>query len=84
MMLTVLYFASLRENFGCASEQIALPVPASVGALVDALRARGTTWSDALSTGRRWRVAVNQEMAAMDTVLKPGDEVAIFPPVTGG
>ena len=83
-MLNVLFFASLRETFGCASEQMTLPVPASVGALVDALRARGAIWSDALSTGRRWRVAVNQEMAAMDTMLKPGDEVAIFPPVTGG
>ena len=84
MMLNLLYFASLRETFGCASEQITLPVPASVGALIDALRARGATWSDALSTDHRWRVAVNQEMAAMDTALKPGDEVAIFPPVTGG
>ena len=83
-MLNVLFFASLRETFGCASEQMTLPVPASVGALVDALCARGAIWSDALSTDRRWRVAVNQEMAAMDTMLKPGDEVAIFPPVTGG
>ena len=84
MMLSVLYFASLRESLGRENEQMALPVPADVSALIAALRARGGAWSDALGADRRWRVAVNQEMAAMDTSLKTGDEVAIFPPVTGG
>ena len=83
-MLNILYFASLREAFGTAGETIALPVPASVSALIDTLRARGGVWSSALDTDKRWRVAVNQEMAAMDTTLRAGDEVAIFPPVTGG
>jgi sulfur-carrier protein len=84
MMLNVLYFASLRETFGRAGEQVALPVPADVNALLAQLRARGGSWSEALGAGKRWRVAVNQEMAAMHTPLKTGDEVAIFPPVTGG
>ena len=84
MMLNVLYFASLRESFGTANERIALPNPASVSALIAVLRARGGVWSDALAPEKRWRVAVNQEMAAMDTTLNVGDEVAIFPPVTGG
>ena len=83
-MLNVLYFASLRETVGMANEQISLPVPAEVSALIAALRARGGVWSEALGADKRWRVAVNQEMAAMNTPLKPGDEVAIFPPVTGG
>ncbi len=83
-MLNVLYFASLRESFGTASESIGLPVPSSVSGLIAVLRARGDVWSDALGPDKRWRVAVNQEMAAMDTSLKAGDEVAIFPPVTGG
>ncbi len=83
-MLNVLYFASLRESFGTASESIALPVPSNVSALIDVLRARGGVWSHALGAEKRWRVAVNQEMAAMDTTLHAGDEVAIFPPVTGG
>ena len=84
MMLSVLYFASLRESFGRASEQLPLPVPADVGGLMIALRERGGPWSESLQEGKRWRVAVNQEIAAMDTLLNAGDEVAIFPPVTGG
>ncbi len=84
MMVSVLYFASLRELFGLENEQLVLPVPADVSALIAALRARGGAWSDALGTDRRWRVAVNQELATMDTKLNVGDEVAIFPPVTGG
>lgn len=84
MMLNVLYFASLREAFGRASEQLPLPVPANVSACVAGLRARGGVWADALGADKRWRVAVNQEMAVMETQLKSGDEVAIFPPVTGG
>ena len=83
-MLNVLYFASLRETVGMADEQMSLPVPAEVSALIAKLRARGGVWAEALGTDKRWRVAVNQEMAAMNTPLKPGDEVAIFPPVTGG
>lgn len=83
-MLKLLYFASLREQFGMANESIAMPSKATVEGVVDSLRARGGMFADALAADKRWRVAVNQEMAAFDTALKPGDEVAIFPPVTGG
>jgi molybdopterin synthase sulfur carrier subunit len=83
-MLNVLYFASLREAVGSASEQIASPLPATVDKLIALLRARGGKWAEALGEGKRWRVAVNQQMAQMNTPLNTGDEVAIFPPVTGG
>ena len=83
-MLRVLFFASLREQLGVAEQAIDVPVPATVGALVTQLRARGDTWSEALAAGKRWRVAVNQDMATLATPLKSGDEIAIFPPVTGG
>jgi molybdopterin synthase sulfur carrier subunit len=46
--------------------------------------ARGGVWATALAQGRPIRVAVNQEMAEPSTTLRPGDEVAFFPPVTGG
>ena len=83
-MLNVLYFAGLREALGKSSESLALPAQATVNGLVAELRSRGENWAAALDTGRRWRVAVNQEMATLDTPLHAGDEVAIFPPVTGG
>lgn len=83
-MLTVLYFASLRETVGKTNESLALPAPATVSALIAELRSRGAIWASALDAGKRWRVAVNQEMATLETPLHAGDEVAIFPPVTGG
>jgi molybdopterin synthase sulfur carrier subunit len=85
-MVTVLYFASLREKLGCGREQVALPPMATptVQALVDALRKREGPWTDAFSQGKPWRVAVNQQMADLATPVKAGDEIAFFPPVTGG
>ncbi len=84
-MVTLLYFASLRERLGCSREQVALPAGTStVSSLVDALRDRDARWSEAFAPGQRWRVAVNQQMADLATAVKPGDEIAFFPPVTGG
>ena len=84
-MVTLLYFAGLRERLDCAREQLALPAgTATVGAVVEQLRARDGRWSEAFAPGRDWRVAVNQQMADLSSPLKPGDEVAFFPPVTGG
>jgi molybdopterin synthase sulfur carrier subunit len=82
MSIKVLYFAGLREEFGCAGESVELPDGvANVATLRDHLVANGRS---ALATAKNLRCAVNQEMAGADTVLKTGDEVAFFPPVTGG
>ena len=85
-MLTLLYFASLREALGTSREQVALPAAgvATVQGVVDALRSRSGAWSDALSPQKTWRVAVNQRLADLATPVKSGDEIAFFPPVTGG
>lgn len=84
-MVTLLYFASLRESLGCSREQLALPSgKATVSMLVDELRKRDGGWTQAFAPGKSWRVAVNQQMADLATPLKAGDEVAFFPPVTGG
>jgi sulfur-carrier protein len=84
-VVTLLYFAGLRESLGCSREELALPSGnATVAALVDELRRRGARWTDAFAPGKTWRVAVNQKMANLATPVKPGDEVAFFPPVTGG
>jgi molybdopterin synthase sulfur carrier subunit len=84
-MVNVLFFASLRESLGVSRETVALPgANATVATLVEALRARDGRWSEAFAHGKTWRVAVNQRMASLATPIAPGDEVAFFPPVTGG
>jgi sulfur-carrier protein len=84
-VVTVLYFARLREVLGRDSERLALPADArTVAAVRDLLRTRGGAWEVELAAARPVRVAVNQTMARMDTAVSPGDEVAFFPPVTGG
>ena len=85
MALSVLYFALLREALGVAREDITLnPALSTVTELIAYLRNRGGAWQEALASQRLFRVAVNQEMADSATPLKDGDEVALFPPVTGG
>jgi molybdopterin synthase sulfur carrier subunit len=84
-VVTLLYFASLRESLGRSREQVALPAAnATVSSLVEELRRRDAPWTEAFAPGKTWRVAVNQQMASLATPLKAGDEVAFFPPVTGG
>jgi molybdopterin synthase sulfur carrier subunit len=84
-VVTLLYFASLRESLGASREQLALPSGnATVASLVDELRSRDSRWTEAFAPGKTWRVAVNQQMATLATPVKPGDEIAFFPPVTGG
>ena len=84
-MVTVLYFARLREALGQAREELALPESVmDLSGLRELLVSRGGSWAKELNGGRAIRVAVNQEIAAGDTPVKDGDEIAFFPPVTGG
>lgn len=83
-MIDVYYFASIREILGVAREQVTLPQPATVAALIDALVAQhGGRWQS-LFKETRVLTAVNQEVVPVTTAIKDGDEVAFFPPVTGG
>ncbi|TFU06478.1 molybdopterin converting factor subunit 1 [Polymorphobacter arshaanensis] len=84
-MTQLLYFAWVREKLGRDGEEIALPVSiATVGELLDWLASRSPAHAAALADRSRLRVAVNQEFADDYTPVGPADEVAIFPPVTGG
>jgi molybdopterin synthase sulfur carrier subunit len=85
MRVRLLFFASLRETVGSAGEQVELPAEVrEVGTLREWLAARGEPWSTALAARRTVRVAVNQAMATASQSLRDNDEVAFFPPVTGG
>jgi molybdopterin synthase sulfur carrier subunit len=85
LKVKVLWFANLREKVGTQAEVVEIPDSAStVAGLRLHLMKRGGAWQEALSDMKVVRVAVNQDMAAATAPLNPGDEVAFFPPVTGG
>ena len=84
-MIKILYFAGLREATGCAAESLPLPDGVTdVQGVLDVLRARGGAWAEALADAKRVRAAVNQDLAHGQTAVRDGDELAFFPPVTGG
>ena len=84
-VVTVLYFAWLRERIGASSETLTLPDGVrTVGDLVAHLAARGGGYASAFANRRTVRCAVNQEFADPVTPVRPGDEIGFFPPVTGG
>lgn len=83
--LRLRYFAWLRDRTGCAAEEIPLPENvATVGALMTWLQAAKPAAAAAFANPRLVRAAVNQEFASAETPIAPGDEVAFFPPITGG
>lgn len=85
MKVKVLYFAALREQLGTSAEEIELPPEVgTVAGLRAHLMARGGAWQAALAEGKLLRMAVNQDMARATSAIKRGDEIAFFPPVTGG
>jgi molybdopterin synthase sulfur carrier subunit len=83
MKVTLRYFASVRETIGTGSESIDTQA-STVGALRDALIARGGVHAEALARGKAMRLALNQTMADESAALTEGAEIGFFPPVTGG
>jgi len=82
MSVKILYFASLKEAIGMAGETIELPAGVTtVGALRGWLVTQGR---EKLASAKNLRCAVNQDMAGLDAPVSEGDEIAFFPPVTGG
>jgi len=85
MRLKILYFAGLREKLGKDAEEIELPAGvATVAALRSHLRNLGGAYENAFAEKSLLRAAVNQDMVQPAAAVKAGDEVAFFPPVTGG
>ena len=83
-MVRILYFAWVRERIGSDGESVALAHPMPLADLVSTLRGLGDGHDRALSDLSRLRAAINQDFVPWDAEVKAGDEVAIFPPVTGG
>lgn len=83
--MTLLYFAWVRQKIGASEESLALPDGvATVRALAEFLRARGGGYAEAFADLGWLRAAVNQEHVSLDAAIGPDDEIAFFPPVTGG
>ena len=85
MKVKVLFFASLREQVGVSQETLELPAAVdTVDKLRSHLRLRGGAFGKAFDDKALVRSAVNQAMVKGEAAVRAGDEVAFFPPVTGG
>lgn len=83
--MKLMYFAWVRQRIGTASETVEAPSEAAtVEGLIDWLKTRGPGYAEAFRDTRAIRFAVNQEYVEPDHPVAAGDEVAFFPPVTGG
>jgi sulfur-carrier protein len=83
--MRILYFAWLRTKTGTASEQVSPPAEVTtVGELMEWLAGQRPGFAEALAAPGVVRAAVNQDYAEPGDPVRPGDEVAFFPPVTGG
>jgi molybdopterin synthase sulfur carrier subunit len=85
MKIKVLFFAKLRELFGTNQVDVTFTESDNkVSDVLAALRQKGEVWAEALNENKSFRIAVNQEMVTEDVMINEGDEMALFPPVTGG
>jgi len=83
--MTLLYFAWVRQKLGTGEEHLELPPGVStVRELAEHLRDRGGVFADAFSNVKALRAAINQSHVSWDAPVRSSDEVAFFPPVTGG
>lgn len=86
MMITILYFARFREKLGRDQDSLELPADrdSTVQSVLATLAERGGAWQDIFGCEQGVLAAINQEMASRESVVMDGDELALFPPVTGG
>jgi molybdopterin synthase sulfur carrier subunit len=83
--IKLLYFAWVRDRIGLAEESVATPNSVTdVASLMIWLKSRGPRYETALKNDKVVRVAINQRFAKPEDPIAPGDEIAVFPPVTGG
>lgn len=84
-MITLLYFASVREKIGTGEEQRALPENThTLDGVINWLASLGGAYAAVFTDPQNIRAAVNEQRADENTPVKDGDEIAFFPPMTGG
>ena len=85
MKIKVLFFAKLRELLWTNQVDVTFTESDNkVSDVLAALRQKGEVWAEELNENKSFRIAVNQEMVTEDVMINEGDEMALFPPVTGG
>ena len=83
--MKILYFAWMREHTGCSTEEIRLPENVTtISELAVYLRGCSAGHDTALRNLKTVRVAINRKYANLESPIKDSDEIAFFPPVTGG
>ncbi|MFB0980150.1 MAG: molybdopterin converting factor subunit 1 [Alteromonadaceae bacterium] len=82
-MIKVIFFAALREQLGCGGTEVSACNATTVAEVKEALGQKGADWKNYLANNSLL-CAVNHQMVQGDFSVKSGDEVAFFPPVTGG
>ena len=83
--MKLLYFAWIRVKMGVSGEHIDPPQNIKdIEGLIDWLKQRNPIANETFSDISNIRIAVNQEYVSINNPVKPGDEIAFFPPVTGG
>lgn len=81
--MKILFFAMLRERLECAELQLEQPEPTTVTEVLERLKARSDKWQATLEN-QELLAAINQRFVDFDESVQQGDELAFFPPVTGG
>jgi molybdopterin synthase sulfur carrier subunit len=83
-MIKILYFASIKEQLKCSNEEVSLENKNTIKDLMSFLISRGDKWKNNL-TSTNVQIAINKvKIRSLDDCIKNGDEVAFYPPVTGG
>ena len=82
--MKILYFASIKQGIGISEENIIIENKISIFELIELLKNKGLKYKNVFSDADNIKCSVNCIFSSFDTIIKNEDEIAFFPPVTGG